>query len=263
MKRIALAVPPLDEQRAIADYLNLETSRIDTLIEEQQRLIEMLRERRWAVVERAVALLDWNTPFKTVAKMIQTGPFGSQLKSDEYVDDGIPVINPSHIIAGEVVADPRIAVGAEKAEQLARHKLEEGDLIAARRGDLGRCAVVGPSAAGFLCGTGSALVRLDRRRMDPSFAAIVFSSRRNREALALASVGSTMENLNSDIIGSLRFPVPPVEEQRRLTAALKQATAKIDELITESERFVELSRERRSALITAAVTGQIDVREMV
>jgi len=260
--RIPLVLPPTDEQRTIADYLDRETARIDTLIEEQQRLVEMLRERRWAVVERGVALLDWNTPFKTVATLIQTGPFGSQLKSDEYEDGGIPVINPSHIVAGEVVPDPRIAVSAEKAEQLARHRLEEGDLIAARRGDLGRCAVVAPSAAGFLCGTGSALVRLDLARVDPSFAMIVFSSRRNRDALALASVGSTMENLNSNIIGALRFPVPPLDEQRRLTAELEQSTVKIDTLIAETERFVELARERRSALIMAAVTGQMDVREM-
>lgn len=261
----ALRIPSArpGEQYAIADYLDRETARIDTIIEEQQRLIEMLRDRRWAVVERGVALLDWNTPFKTVATLIQTGPFGSQLKSAEYLDGGIPVINPSHIVAGEVVPDPRIAVSAEKAEQLARHKLEEGDLIAARRGDLGRCAVVGPSEAGFLCGTGSAVIRLDRARMDPSFAATLFSSRRNRDALALASVGSTMENLNSDIIGALRFPVPTLDEQRALTADLEQATAKIDQLIAEAELFIELSKERRSALITAAVTGQIDVGEMV
>ncbi|MEU6023072.1 restriction endonuclease subunit S [Micromonospora sp. NPDC047134] len=262
LDNLPIPVPPLEEQRAIADYLDRELARIDTLIEEQQRLIEMLNERRWAVVEREVALLDWNTPLKTVAALVQTGPFGSQLKSDEYEDGGIPVINPSHIVAGEVMPDPRIAVSAEKAKQLARHRLKEGDLIAARRGDLGRCAVIGPSAEGFLCGTGSAVVRLDRARLDPSFAAIVFRSRRNRDALALASVGSTMENLNSDIIGALRFPVPPLDEQRRLTVELKQATTKIDALVAEAERFVELARERRAALITAAVTGQIDVREM-
>lgn len=259
----ALRIPSVCpiEQCAIADYLDRETARIDTLIEEQQRLIEILCERRWAVVERAVALLPWSTPFKTVAALIQTGPFGSQLKSDEYEVGGIPVINPSHIVAGEVVPDPRIAVSVEKSEELARHRLEEGDLIVARRGDLGRCAVVGQSAAGFLCGTGSAVVRLNRARVDSSFAAILFSSRRNREDLGLASVGATMENLNSDIIGALRIPVPSLDEQRALTASSEQATAKIDALIAETERFIELSRERRSALITAAVTGQIDVRE--
>lgn len=226
------------------------------------RLIDMLLARRWAVVERGVALLAWNTPFKTVARLIQTGPFGSQLRSDEYRYGGIPVINPSHIVAGEVVPDPRIAVSPEKAEQLARHRLKEGDLIAARRGDLGRCAVVESSAAGFLCGTGSVIARLDRKHVDSSFIAIVFGSRRNRDALALASVGATMENLNSDIIGALRFPIPPLDEQRQLTAEFGRATAKIDTLIAETERFVELAHERRAALITAAVTGRIEVREM-
>ena len=99
--------------------------------------------------------------------------------------------------------------------------------------------------------------------MEPPFAAMVFSSRRNRDALSLASVGSTMDNLNSDIIGALRVPVPSLDEQRRLTSELEAATAKIDTLIAETERFIEFSKERRAALITAAVTGQIDVREMV
>ncbi|MCZ7431729.1 restriction endonuclease subunit S [Streptomyces sp. WMMC1477] len=261
--RIPLVLPPTDEQRSIVNFLDRETADIDTLIDEQQRLIEMLRERRWSVVERSVALLDWNTPLKAVAVLVQTGPFGSQLKSDEYEDGGTPIINPSHIVAGEVVPDPRVAVGAAKAEQLARHALEEGDLVAARRGELGRCAVVGAPAVGFLCGTGSALIRFNRAFIEPAFGAIVFSSRRNRDALALASVGSTMDNLNSDIIGSLRVPVPTLEEQRGLVAEISDATAKIDTLIEETEQFIELSRERRLAVISAAMTGQIDVPGVV
>lgn len=260
--RLKLALPPLGEQRAIADYLDRETARVDTLIEEQQRLIEMLRERRVAAVERSIAMLDWTVPFKSVAALIQTGPFGSQLKSDEYEDGGTPIINPSHMVAGEIVPDPRVAVSAPKAEELGRHALMGGDLICARRGDLGRCAVVDESSAGYLCGTGSALVRVDPDRIDAPFAALVFSSRRNRDALALASVGSTMDNLNSDIIGALRIPLPTLAEQRELVATVNEQTTKIDELIAETERFIELSRERRSALITAAVTGQIDVREV-
>ncbi len=259
---IEVPLPPLAEQRAIADYLDRETARIDTLIEEQQRLIEMLRERRVSAVERSIAMLDWTVPFKSVTRLIQTGPFGSQLKSDEYEDGGTPIINPSHMVAGEIVPDPRVAVSAAKAQELGRHALMEGDLICARRGDLGRCAVVDESSAGFLCGTGSALVRVDPDRIDAPFAALVFGSRRNRDALTLASVGSTMDNLNSDIIGALRIPLPALTEQRELVATVNEQTTKIDELIAETERFIELSRERRSALITAAVTGQIDVREV-
>lgn len=261
-KDMLIPRPAVSEQDAIVDYLDRETARIDTLIEEQQRLIEMLRERRVAAVERSIAMLDWTVPFKSVATLIQTGPFGSQLKSDEYEDGGTPIINPSHMVAGEIVPDPRVAVSAPKAQELGRHALMGGDLICARRGDLGRCAVVDESSAGYLCGTGSALVRVDPDRIDAPFAALVFSSRRNRDALALASVGSTMDNLNSDIIGALRIPLPTLAEQRELVATVNEQTTKIDELIAETERFIELSRERRSALITAAVTGQIDVREV-
>lgn len=72
-----------------------------------------------------------------------------------------------------------------------------------------------------------------------------------------------MDNLNADIIGSLRIAVPTLGEQRRIVEEVNRATAKIDTMITETERFIELSKERRSALITAAVTGQIDVRNEV
>jgi type I restriction enzyme S subunit len=260
---MAVPVPQLREQRAIADFLDRETARIDTLIEEQQRLIEMLRERRQSVIEGSVASLAWEVPFKSAAILIQTGPFGSQLKSDEYADGGIPVINPSHLVAGEVVPDSRVAVSPAKARELSRHTLEAGDLVAARRGELGRCAVVRPNAGGLLCGTGSALIRLQRDRIEPSFAAVVFGSRRNREALSLASVGSTMDNLNSSIIGSLRIPVPSLDKQRQIVVNLAGRTEKIDALISNTERFMELSRERRAALITATVTGQIVVRDEV
>lgn len=255
-------VPPLAEQRAIADYLDCETARIDTLIAEQQRLIEMLLERRGAVLESEVAQLDWSAPLGAVTSLIQTGPFGSQLKSDEYEDGGVPVINPSHLVGGEIMPDPRVAVGEAKASDLSRHALDIGDVVVARRGELGRCAVVDAKSAGFLCGTGSALIRPDAARLVPHFLALVFGSRRNKDALALASVGSTMDNLNADIVSALRIPAPPIDEQRRIVSYLDEQTAKIDTLIAETERFIELSQERRAALITAAVTGQVDVREV-
>ncbi len=260
MRTIPVPVPTLGEQRAIADYLDRETARIDTLIQEQQRLVEMLGERRAAVIESTVAKLDWQIPLGSVTTLIQTGPFGSQLKSDEYVEGGVPVINPSHLVGGVVSPDRRVAVDGAKAESLSRHFLREGDVVAARRGELGRCAVVDDQSSGFICGTGSVLIRPDHGRLNARFLVLAFGSRRNKDALSLASVGSTMENLNAVIVSALRIPVPPIDEQCRIVNHLDQQIARIDVLIAETERFIELSRERRSALITAAVTGQIDVR---
>ena len=256
-----LPVPPILEQRAIADYLDHELAQIDALIRKQERLVDTLRERRAAVVERSLIDFAWVAPLRSVLRLIQTGPFGSQLKSDEYVEGGVPVINPSHIIDERVVPDRLVAVTEVKAAELARHALCAGDLVVARRGELGRCAVVDSEGAGALCGTGSALLRPNTSRIDPYFLALVFRSQATRDALNLASVGSTMDNLNAGIIAALRIPLPPVAEQRRLVDGLDEQTAMIDLLIAKAGRFIEVSKERRGALMSAGVLGQIDLSE--
>jgi type I restriction enzyme S subunit len=261
LARLPTPLPPASAQRAIADYLDRETAQIDALIAKQERLIASLRERRDAVLELPLSRLDWSVPMRSVALLIQTGPFGSQLKSDEYEPGGVPVINPSHIVAGQIAPDADVAVGRRKAVDLARHAFRADDVVVARRGELGRCAVVTDEEAGYLCGTGSALIRPHPDRLHPWFLAVAYRTRRNRDALGLASVGSTMDNVNADIIGALRIPVPPLATQCTIVQDLNEQTAKIDTLIAKTERFIKLSKERRTALITAAVTGQIDVCE--
>lgn len=263
LRTIDAHVPEPQVQTLIGDYLDRETAQIDTLIADQQRLMGLLGERRDAVVELAVADLDWRTPLRAITSLIQTGPFGSQLKSQEYVPGGTPVINPSHFPAGVIAPDAAVAVSDRKARDLARHALETGDLIVARRGELGRSAVVTIRDAGNICGTGSALIRPISDRVYPRFLHLVFGTQRNRDTLAMASVGSTMDNLNAAILAALRVPLPALETQRELVQQVGVRTGQIDALIAESERFIELAWERRSALITAAVTGQIDVRQAV
>lgn len=253
------ALPGWDEQRAIADYLDRETAQLDTLIAKQEQLIATLRERREVARAEKFDGMDWNVPLRSVVSLVQTGPFGSQLKSDEYVEGGRPIINPSHIGNDHVLPDSRIAVSEEKASALARHAFAIGDLVVARRGELARCAVISESEAGYLCGTGSALLRPMQNRLNPSFLAMAYGTRRNRDALQLESVGSTMDSVNADIIGSLRIPLPPVAAQERTVAEVLLRWREIDTLISKAEQFIALAKERRSALITAAVTGQIDV----
>jgi len=88
----------------------------------------------------------------------------------------------------------------------------------------------------------------------------VYGSRRIREVLSLVSVGSTMDNLNADILGALRIPLPTVARQSEIVEQVQAQTVQIDTLMAKTGRFIELAKERRAALITAAVTGQIDVR---
>ena len=278
---ISVPLTDLPEQEKIADYLDVQTAKIDALIGKQEQLIETLAERRQAVISLAVTKgIDPNAPMKdsgslwfptipdhwelvpcsAAAVLIQTGPFGSQLHSDEYISGGTPVINPSHIVDGRIVPDDAITVNDVRGQELARHRLRDGDIVAARRGDLGRSAVVRGKSVGYLCGTGALIIRLKPEAYVPGYFQLIFSSGANRAALTERSVGATMDNLNADIVSRLRLPRPPVDEQSGILDHLDPATSKIDALSAKAREMIEVLRERRQALVSAAVTGKIDVR---
>ncbi|MCL6452185.1 MAG: restriction endonuclease subunit S [Alicyclobacillus sp.] len=274
--------PPLEEQKAIASFLDTETAKLDQLVEKKKRLIELLQEKRQALITQAVTKgLDPNVPMKDsgipwlgevpahwdivkisrVAVSIQTGPFGSQLHAEDYVDDGIPVINPSHLIDGDIAPDPTCTVSPATKQRLIRHELMRGDIVFARRGEIGRCALVTESAQGFLCGTGCFRLRLNSQIVDPAFVAFSFSTPWIRDWLLIQSVGSTMDNLNTGILAGTPLLVPPVSEQLSIVQRIREISKTINQATSRLEHQVVLLREYRQALITAAVTGQIDVRQ--
>jgi type I restriction enzyme S subunit len=194
---------------------------------------------------------------KALASM-QTGPFGSQIHNEDYVSGGMPLINPSHIRDGLLSPDPDVAVGGRAVEELKRHRLLPGDLVFARRGEMGRCALMRTSDSPCLCGTGSIRVRLHPEKAVSSFVRWALSTPHVREWLELESVGSTMDNLNTAILGRLRISMCTLGQQRSVSNFLDRKTAAIDDLIKKKERLVELLQEKRQALITQAVTKGLD-----
>ncbi|BCU05979.1 hypothetical protein Atep_06560 [Allochromatium tepidum] len=283
LRSILLPFPSEERQRLIADYLDRETARIDALIAEKERMLALLEEKRAALISRVVTRgLDPNAPLKPsgldwlgeipahwgmpqlrfVCRSLQIGPFGSQLHADEYVDNGVPVINPAHLKGNKITPDFGISVDEKTAQRLAIHRLEEGDIVFGRRGELGRCGVVESSQVGWLCGTGSLRVRCDRTLVDPRYVALVFSGTLASTQLALESVGSTMDNLNTEVLGHFRIPLPPLEEQKSIVSAVEAGQRKSNALSDSLQVSISLAKERRAALITAAVTGQIPLEEM-
>lgn len=267
LARLEVLVPPLDEQRAIADYLDHETARIDTLIEEQQRLIEMLRERRRAAVEEAVSIVA--TGGARLKHIIQSVRQGWSPQCYRWPADGVEtwaVLKAGAANGGRF----RPMENKELPEdEVPRPDIvaTQGDLIVSRantRELVGSAAVIeGDFPRLMLCDKLFAFA-LDESRADSRFVAAVLGSRRWRDLIELAATGASHSMLNvslSDIV-NLPMPLPPVDDQRRTVARLEGETAKIDIMIAETERFIELARERRAALITAVVTGQTDVREM-
>jgi type I restriction enzyme S subunit len=280
VRDFVLGVPPLAEQSAIAAFLDRETGKIDALVAEQEKLIELLKEKRQAVISHAVTKgLDPNVPMKdsgvewlgevpehwdlaplsAVSLAIQTGPFGSQLHAQDYVEDHVPVINPANLQGGGISPNWSNTVLPEVRARLSEYILRYDDIVLSRRGEMGRCAVVEEREAGWLCGTGSLIIRLSEQVV-PRFVATFIRTPFVREWLALQSVGSTMDNLNASIASRLKMPVPPKEEQVSIMRQLEGQAGRLDRLVSEAQRAIELLKERRSALISAAVTGKIDVR---
>ena len=278
-----VCLPPLPEQRAIAAFLDRETARINALIAKKEQLIILLRERRSALISHAVTKgLDPTVPMKDsgvawlgeiprhwevkrmrdVAESLQTGPFGSQLHSSDYISDGIPVINPSHLKDGRIYPDEDCAVDKETWSRLIRHELNEGDIVFARRGEMGRCALVTLKEVGWLCGTGSLRVRPKTLICYPPLLNTILSTKGVQEWLLLQSVGTTMDNLNTTILSNIPLPLPPISEQLAIYSYLDKETAQINALIARIEEGKKKLQEYSTTLISAAVTGKIDVRNV-
>ena len=259
---LQIVVPPLEEQRAIADYLDRETACIDTLIEEQQRLIEMLRERRVATITEALDgyemtrlrhLVDRERPM--TYGILQCGPL---------VDGGVAYVGPSDIV-GEGRSPERAALRTTAPEIAAVYKrsvLAGGDVVVSIGPAYGKVAVVSNDLAGGNLTQDTVRVAVRHDLVDTRFVVWALLSRQTTDYWDREIMGATFRRLNLGTLAKTPIPLPCMKEQRRITAYLDEQTARIDMLIAETERFIELARERRAALITAAVTGQIDVRAM-
>ena len=189
--------------------------------------------------------MNWKqTTLGEISSNIQTGPFGSQLHQSDYSENGIPVVMPKDILNGHV-SDISIArVPEEYANRLNRHKIEPGDILYSRRGDVGRCAFTTDIEAGWLCGTGCLRVTIDQRKAIPKF---VFYQLQKTETIGWVekhAVGSTMLNLNTSILSNVPIQIPSIDKQRFIVGVLSA----YDNLIENNQKQIKLLEEAAQRL---------------
>lgn len=261
----AISLPPLREQRAIADYLDRETARIDALIEEQRSLVRLLEERRGAV------LVD---PFRSLSAVVSLGSVLDVLidhrgktpgkvgeKTDDFTDQGVPVISAIHIKDGQISWGERERfVPYWMFEKWMPVRLRKGDVLLTSEAPLGNVAQV-PSDDPLVLSQRLFAIRGREGVLDSTYLRFFLECDRGQSLLRDGSSGSTVSGIRQSRLIQIPVPVPPIGEQRRVVHQIREQITKIDALTAETERFIELARERRAALITAAVEGQIDVRE--
>nr|DAU90531.1 MAG TPA: hypothetical protein [Caudoviricetes sp.] len=142
---------------------------------------------------------------------IKIGPFGSLLHKEDYIENGHPLVNPSHIVDSKISVDNKLTISNEKYEELGAYKLQIGDVVMGRRGEMGRCAVV--LEDGLLCGTGSIFIR-PTQNVTADFIQKIISFPSFKKTIEDMAVGQTMPNLNVPIVSNFEIIHPPVEVQK-------------------------------------------------
>lgn len=282
LDNVVLPFPPFEEQKLIADFLDRETSKIDSLVGEQRRLIELLKEKRQAVISHAVTKgLNPNAPLKpsgiewlgdvpehwsvAAVRFRYTVQLGKMLDTEKITGDHLkPYLRVFDVQWGEINVEdlPQMDFAPSVRD---RFRLAPGDLLINEGGSYpGRSAVW----KGDLeeCYFQKALHRLrpcDARTDTTSFFYYVMAW---ATALGVFTAGgneSTIEHLPAEKFRKYRFAFPPMSEQIAIVDFLNKELGRFDALTTEAEHAIELLQERRTALISAAVTGKIDVRGLV
>jgi type I restriction enzyme S subunit len=187
---------------------------------------------------------------------LKTGPFGSALHRSDYAAGGTPVVNPMHIRAGRIEPTADMRVEQATLDRLSEFKLAIGDVVMGRRGEMGRCAVVQPREAGWLCGTGSIVLR-PAASLNPAFLQRFLSSPKVVAQLEGDSVGSTMLNLNQSILKALSVPLPPLAEQKRIADKLDALLARVDTCRNRLDRVPAILKRFRQTVLAAALNGEL------
>jgi len=276
--QILLPVAPLPEQASIVAFLDRETAKIDHLVAEQERLIELLKEKRQAVISHAVTKgLNPGVPMKEsgiewlgqvpahweVKKLKQVSPqltVGIVVEPSKfYSREGVPALRSLNVRPGAISLDSMVFITEAGHEQHSKSRLNAGDLVAVRSGQPGTAAVVPPELDGCNCID----LIIVRKPLTGSvhFLCWYLASDAALIQFTMGSGGAIQQHFNISTAAELTVPVPPPSEQLEIVGFVDVQTSKLDTLTAEAQRAIDLLQERRTALISAAVTGQIDVRE--
>jgi type I restriction enzyme S subunit len=278
-RALALPVPPVDEQRRILTYLDHETRQIDAFIAKNEELIALFTERRNSQIARAVSFgidsaadtiatqklalqrmpTHWSlVPLKR-AVSYQEGP---GILAVDFRETGVPLLRISSVNHQVATLDGCLYLDPEAVRaRWAHFRVAMGDLLISASASMGTVSQVATEdVVGAIPYTG--IIRISAGAMIREFAKWFFLSEEFLLQVQSLKTGSTIQHFGPSHLGQMWVALPPPPEQEAIAAHLRNSTSRIDEAIRSVERCVALARERRAALISAAVTGKIDVAEV-
>lgn len=284
---IRIAFPPFGEQVKIASFLERETGKIDALIAEQEKLIALLAEKRQATISHAVTRgLNPDAPMKDsgvawlgevpahwaikrvkhikapIPNAFVDGPFGSNLKSEHFIDDGDVYVIESNFATQNKIDEVGLkTISLAHFETIARSEVSAGDIVIAKIGaQFGKASILPTLSKRSVVSGNSLKLTVNGAICTVDWIHLQFINLKASGEIDLLANGSAQPALSLGAMNNLPILLPPLAEQVQVTRFVATETTKLDTLKSEAERAITLLKERRSALIAAAVTGQIDVR---
>lgn len=279
LKNINLGVPAKLEQTQIASFLDHETSKIDTLIEKQQTLIQLLKEKRQAVISHAVTKgLNPEAPMKDSGveflsevpehwKVAKLKFYTNQIVdgahfTPTYTNEGVPFLRVTDIHNDSINMDAIKYIPRHEHEALIKRcNPQKGDLLLSKNGTIGIPKVIDWEWE-FSIFVSLCLIKF-KESLTSQYAEYFFKSHEIKEQISGLVKQSTVINLHLDKIQNFWFSIPPINEQYEIVGVLNKKIDMFDSLVGKAEQAIQLMQERRTALISAAVTGKIDVRGWV
>ena len=187
---------------------------------------------------------------------IRIGPFGTMLHKSDYISAGVPVINPQHIKNNAINPGSNVTISAEKAEELSSYKLKFNDIVMGRRGEMGRCAAVSEKEDGWICGTGSIMFRL-KADFDAVFYAQILSSPDVVHYLEENATGTTMKNLNEEIVKHIPVPYITRQQQKAISQRIDAALSVCDSIEKTVDTALRQAEAMRQSILKQAFEGSM------
>lgn len=237
--RFSIPVPPIPIQEQIVAELD----KVSEIIEKKKQQMKELDNLAQSIFydmfgDPVENEKGWEMKFVKELGEVKIGPFGSLLHKSDYITGGIPLVNPIQMKGDRILTDSDFTVSKEKAEELSSYLLKKGDFVFARRGEIGRCAIVGAEEDGCICGTGSLFVRF-KSTIDKLYLLYAVKSKSFSSYLIDQAKGATMLNINCGIVERLEIPTPPLPLQQSFAQKV-EAIERQKELITASIKEAQL-----------------------
>ena len=258
-------LPPLVEQHRIVNRIENLFEKLDRAKVLVQSALDSFEMRKAAILHKAFtgeligATQVRQCQLAEITQDIRIGPFGTMLHAEDYLEGGVPVINPKHISNQRIKSQEKVAVSKEKAAELSSYALKENDIILGRRGEMGRTAPITTKEEGWICGTGSMIIRLNKG-YSASFYSAILSSQASVGYLEKNAVGSTMKNLNERIVKTIPVPDFSAEQQQEIVRILNSLLEK-EQQVRQLADTIEKIDHMKKAILARAFRGELGTNE--